>query len=47
VLTDRTRRDLYTQLRFEVSTPRELRGGHPNLAWVCWLMGFPQDYLDR
>lgn len=40
-LTRRTQRDLYTQLRFEKDTPDDLRGGHPNIEWALWLMGFP------
>ena len=41
VLTERSVRDLYTQLRFEKSTPEEERYGFPNPEWVEHLMGFP------
>jgi site-specific DNA-cytosine methylase len=44
VLTERTVRDLYTQLRFEKSTPEEDRNGYPNPHWVENLMGFPADW---
>jgi hypothetical protein len=44
VLTERAVRDLYTQLRFEKSTPEEERYGFPNPVWVENLMGFPPNW---
>jgi hypothetical protein len=44
-LTERSIRDLATQVRFEVSTPAELRAGSMNPQWTQWLMGFPKDYI--
>jgi hypothetical protein len=40
VLAKRSRHDLYTSLRFEKSTPDELRPGQPNPQWTEWLMGY-------
>ena len=45
-LSVRTVRDLATQVRFERGTPDESRAWLLNAAWVCWLMGFPDDYTD-
>jgi hypothetical protein len=44
VLTERTTRDLPSQLRFEVKTPDDQRDGHPNPQFVEWLMGLPRDW---
>lgn len=44
VLTRRCKQDLPTQLRFERSTPAEVRMGHVNPQWVEWLMGFDTDW---
>ena len=41
VITERTLRDLPTQVRFEVSTPDALRGGGVNPVFSEWLMGYP------
>ena len=41
VLTERSQRDIQTQLRYEKSTPQADRGGIPNPDWLDWLMGFP------
>ncbi len=43
ILTDRSAKDLYTQLAFEKRT--RLRDGYPNVGWVEWLMGFPHGWL--
>lgn len=40
-ITNRTWRDLPTQLRFEKSTPHHLRKGHMNPDFLEYLMGFP------
>ena len=44
VLTERSVRDLYTQLRFEKSTQDEQRYMYPNPVWVEHLMGFPRNW---
>lgn len=44
VLTERTIRDLPTQVRFERRTPDHLRGGVLNPQFVEWMMGFPRDW---
>jgi len=44
VLTQRTVRDLPCQVRFERSTPDELRGGSVNPEFVEWLMGYPRGW---
>jgi hypothetical protein len=44
VLTQRTIRDLPTQVRFEVSTPDEARSGNINPRFVEWLMGYRTDW---
>lgn len=46
VLTHRTCRDLYTQLRFERCTPDGLRAGNPNPEWVEHLMGYPRGWTE-
>jgi site-specific DNA-cytosine methylase len=43
-LTERTTKDLPTQLRFEKETPQSQRQWYPNPQFVEWLMGFPSDY---
>ena len=43
-LSERTTRDLPTQLRFERNTPDKLRHGHINGPWVEWMMGYPKDW---
>jgi DNA (cytosine-5)-methyltransferase 1 len=45
-LSERTIRDLGTQVRFERSTPDGERTWLLNPAWLCWLMGFPLDYTE-
>lgn len=40
-LTGRCKGDLYTQVRFERSTPDSLRGGTPSVNFVEYLMGYP------
>ena len=45
VLTNRSSRDLGTQMRFEARTPESVRSGRPNGAWVQWLMGYPARYI--
>lgn len=40
-LTERSVRDLPTQVRFERDTPDHLRGGIINPEFVEWLMGYP------
>jgi hypothetical protein len=40
-LTGRSKDDLPTQVRFEKSTPNQLRQGTLNADWVDWMMGFP------
>ena len=45
-LSERTIRDLATQVRFERGTPDAARAWLLNVAWVCWLMGFPDNYTD-
>ncbi len=45
VLTARGAKDLPTQLRFEIRTPDETRGLHPNPDWITWLQGFPCGWL--
>jgi len=44
-LTERSIRDLATQVRFERSTPDSQREGSINPAFVQWLMGFPAQYI--
>lgn len=44
ILTDRSSKDLCTQLRFEKDTPDDMRGGYPRIQWMEWLMGFPEDW---
>lgn len=46
VLTARGAKDLPTQLRFERGTPNDIRGLHPNPAWIAWLQGFPWGWMD-
>ncbi len=46
VLTARGAKDLPTQLRFELHTPDDTRGLHPNPAWIEWLQGFPCGWTD-
>jgi DNA (cytosine-5)-methyltransferase 1 len=43
-LTARSKDDLPTQVRFEKSTPNELRRGTLNADWVDWMMGFPSKW---
>lgn len=47
VLSERSSRDLPTQVRFEVQTPNRLRGGVINARFVEWLMGFEQDWTRQ
>ena len=42
-LTQRTHRDLYTQVRFERDTTN--RDGVVNVEWVTTLMGYPENWL--
>lgn len=44
VLTRRSAADVCTQIRFEQSTPDNIRQGHVNPCFVEWLMGFPQNW---
>jgi len=44
ILSERSMRDLPTQVRFEVSTPDDERGWLLNTDWVEWLMGYPAGY---
>lgn len=45
VLTGRSIRDLYTQLRFERRTPHDQRCGYPNPEWVEeYIMGYPRGW---
>lgn len=44
VLTERSTRDLPTQLRFDRNTPNHLRSGHVNARWIEWMMGYPRDW---
>lgn len=46
ILTRRNSRDLYTQLRFERSTPDTLRAGNPNPEWVEHVMGYPRGWTE-
>lgn len=41
ILTERSIRDLPTQVKFASSTPKKLRGGYLSPEWCEWLMGFP------
>lgn len=41
VLTERTIRDLGTQLRFEIDTPDNVRSGDIHPHFTEWLMGYP------
>lgn len=43
-LTERSVRDLPTQVRFERDTPDELRYGHINPEFVEWIMGYPPNW---
>ena len=43
-LTARSKADLPTQLRFEVSTPARLRPGRVNPAFLEWMMGYPSNW---
>lgn len=43
-LTERSARDLPTQLKFAEDTPQEDRQYQMSANWVEWLMGYPQDY---
>lgn len=44
VLTNRTWRDLPTQVRFEHRTPDTIRHGMIHPCFVEWLMGYPKDW---
>lgn len=44
VLTERSARDLPTQVVFAEDTPDEDRKYQISANWVEWLMGYPQDY---
>jgi hypothetical protein len=44
VLTDRTRRDLPTQLRFATDTPAGQKHWQMNADFCTWMMGFPPAY---
>lgn len=47
VLTERSVRDLYTQIRFEKNTPEEQRYGYPNPEWVeSYIMGYPKGWTE-
>lgn len=47
VLTERSVRDLYTQIRFEKNTPEEERYGYPNPEWVeTYIMGYPKGWTE-
>ena len=46
VLTQRTLRDLPSQVRFERGTPDELRKGQLSPDFVEWMMGFPAGWTD-
>jgi len=46
VLTERSIRDLPTQVRFERGTDDAERGFLLNAEWVGWLMGFPPGYTE-
>lgn len=43
-LTERSIRDLPTQVRFEKNTPDELRNGQINPGFVEWIMGYPENW---
>ena len=45
-LTERSLRDLPTQVRFEASTTQSHRGGGVNPAFVEWLMGYPAGWTS-
>jgi len=44
LLSERVSRDLPTQVRFEKSTPNELRDGQINTGFVEYLMGYPANW---
>jgi hypothetical protein len=44
VLTERTIRDLPSQLRYERKTPVRSRSGHTNAQFLEYMMGYPQDW---
>ena len=44
VLTQRSIKDLATQVRFEVGTPHTERAWYLSHEWVAWLMGYPTSY---
>lgn len=46
VLTQRTLRDLPSQVRFERATPDKLREGQISAEFVEWIMGFPSGWTD-
>ena len=47
VLTERSVRDLYTQIRFEKGTPEKERYGYPNPEWVeTYIMGYPKGWTE-
>lgn len=47
VLSDRSIRDIYTQLRFERCTPDDVRPGYPNPEWIeTTLMGYPPGWTE-
>jgi len=43
-LTERSVRDLPTQVRFEKNTPDDLREGQISPAFVEWIMGYPKEW---
>ena len=46
VLTNRTERDLPTQLRFAADTPEKQRAGQPNPEFLEWLLGLPRGWTN-
>ena len=43
-ITERTAKDLQTQVRFEKATPDSLRGCSVHPGFTEWLMGYPRDW---
>jgi site-specific DNA-cytosine methylase len=46
-LTERTQRDLPTQVRFERQTPTRLKACELEARFVEWLMGYPKDWTRQ
>ena len=44
ILTERTLRDLPTQVRFEAETPDDVRKGYINPTFVEWVMGYKRNW---